>query len=50
MCVVCCPQDQQREIGRHVEALAKPGEGHAPEPSAPADDDEYDPEQGSLEF
>ncbi|EIE19618.1 DUF618-domain-containing protein [Coccomyxa subellipsoidea C-169] len=44
------PRDQQREIGRHVEALAKPGEGHAPEPSAPADDDEYDPEQGSLEF
>lgn len=33
-----------------MEALVKPGEGHAPEPNMLADDDEYDPEQGSIEF
>ncbi len=45
-----CAQDQQHEIGRNLEALVKPGEGNPPETRTLTDDDEYDPEQGSIEF
>ncbi|CAL8471276.1 g10818 [Coccomyxa elongata] len=44
------PKDQQHEIGRNLEALVKPGESNATETRTLTDDDEYDPEQGSIEF
>ena len=45
-----CAQDQQHEIGRNLEALVMPGEGNATETRPLTDDDEYDPEQGAIEF
>jgi len=47
--LVSCVQEQQHEITRNLAALAQPAEVDAVEHGAPADD-EYDPEQGSMDF
>ena len=50
----CMLQEQQHEIGRDLAALVQPSEqGMAqphPEGEIPEDEEEYDPEQGGMEF
>ena len=53
-CCFCMMQEQQHEIGRDLAALVQPSEqGMAqphPEGETPEDEEEYDPEQGGMEF